>query len=389
MDRVNHLWVDIARLVPLDKWRAPTRILAWLHASSATACAVSKLPKQDVRCFHTLGARRLHARHKNDQHQPALDARFGLDTTSMLMFVLQQRAFGVVPNFLRLLQFFKDWELVLTEAEAEAAQEWAIRCILAGDALEVMQLFQTWEGFPLDMRFDNNRILRWAAEENHVPVLQFLHKAGLTMDDVRAADNYALRMAGQSPRTQGAKAPAQNEHLSVLRLLRDWQPDGGWTYQEVLQASGYALKWAAINGDVEVLRFFREWRFHDAGSPDRLPPGGLMKGHALAHAAVHGHDDAMSFLMEWMDEGGEDVPQTRLACVRAGNNNLLRVSAKNGHVRILHRLKEMGLTLDDALQAWQTELQFTCNNWVHEEAMLARLQSVWGPGVGPKRRRHT
>ena len=58
-----------------------------------------------------------------------------------------------------------------------------------------------------DSRADDNYALRLAAEYGHVDVLKWLHETfGLTDVDARADDNYALRYA------------AENVHLDVLVL---------------------------------------------------------------------------------------------------------------------------------------------------------------------------
>ena len=96
-----------------------------------------------------------------------------------------------------------------------------------------------------DCRADNNYALRWAAMNGHVAVLEWLHKCipgGFTAKDCRTYDNFVLRMA------------AYYGHVGVLKWL-DKRIPGGVTAEDCRFEGNFALHWAARYGCVPVL----EW----------------------------------------------------------------------------------------------------------------------------------
>lgn len=95
-----------------------------------------------------------------------------------------------------------------------------------------------------DARANNNFALRKAAENGHVEVLTCLHDAfGLSADDAQADGNYALRMA------------AYNGHLEVLEYLHD---TFGLTADDARDNNNWALRLAAKNGHLEVLKYLHD-----------------------------------------------------------------------------------------------------------------------------------
>ena len=84
-----------------------------------------------------------------------------------------------------------------------------------------------------------------AATKNRVDVLNWLHEhipGGITAEDCRADNNYALRHA------------ARAGHMDVLEWLHEHIP-GGVTAEDCRTENKYALRWAAYFGHVAVL----EW----------------------------------------------------------------------------------------------------------------------------------
>lgn len=412
MDRLSHLFPDIASLVPRSAWRKSVCFLAWLCASSATSCSPSSIPQGALLPFEKEALPPLRDQHFKSPGTAHRRVRFSgnpnQDLRDLAMWALRRAAFDEFPKFLCILTFCREWRLVLNAADAAEFRRWAMLCVLSQPrqgAVQLLQFFQTWgKDAPIDcthpdtfaafLRQDENRLLRWAAESGNMDLLHFL-RTHLTvgiytgspratqrtpqMADVRSANNYALRMA------------AQNMHLPVLRLLQNWA-DPGLSLQDITQAGAHALSWAAMNDDVKVLQFFKEWRGDDSQytgqshtetpAPNRLlAHDAVIKTHALARAALHRSINALSFLLEWLREE-EDAPESSLACVRVNSNALLRTAAKNLDGAMLRRLRDFGLTLADARQAWQFEMRFQCINRQREEDMLALMQKVWGPGVG-------
>lgn len=185
------------------------------------------------------------------------------------------------------------------------------------DVLQFLRDFQDPDGSRLtlaDVRTNNCCIPLSAARNGHVHVLQFFKewrdvvpnkakrdsvpiqdeisengdhfacvttspgkaveiKSRLTIEDMRTFDNYALRQA------------AQNGHVHVLQLLREWReeiPDRARPVPEQFRLTSkdtyafhdYAMKMAVGNGHTRVCEFLRSWREqepYENTEPDTCP----------------------------------------------------------------------------------------------------------------------
>jgi hypothetical protein len=95
-----------------------------------------------------------------------------------------------------------------------------------------------------DIHKRNHFVLRWAAENGHLKVVQYLcEKFQLTIQDVRSCINEALRLA------------AFRGHLPVVQYLCE---KFQLTIQDVRSLDNWALVWAAQNGHLPVVQYLCE-----------------------------------------------------------------------------------------------------------------------------------
>jgi hypothetical protein len=127
-------------------------------------------------------------------------------------------------------------------------------------------------GITINMiREDDCALLRLAAENNHVHVLDWLiTNFSLTSDDFRAGNNAILR-----------SAVSQN-HVDIMAMLKE---HGGLTLQDIRTNKNEALKTAVTNGDLDMVK--------------RLHAYGLAVSDArsvLEVAITHFNEDILNFL---------------------------------------------------------------------------------------------
>jgi hypothetical protein len=169
------------------------------------------------------------------------------------------------------------------------------------------------------------RVLRWAAGNGHLPVVQYLcEKFQLTIQDVRSDDNRALRWA------------ADNGHLPVVKYLcKQFQ----LTIQDVRSWNNDALGGAAENGHLPVVQYLCETyslTIEDVRSCNNEP---------LRKAAENGHFPVVQYLCEYRDRENR---QLKIQDVRSFHNYALREAASEGHLPIVQYLCEtFSLTIQD------------------------------------------
>lgn len=386
MDRANHLWPDIARLVPKAEPALP-----WLYASTDTAMGAP--PLYTNLQYQTLALRRCRCL---TSQKPAPHLQAKLDFPSLMDMLL----WAAERGRLGMIQFLKAWcphDLTIRNG---LALPWAAK----NGHLHVLQHFKEQWGLDKD-DIRNCLALSWSAQNGHLPVLQFLvdqlglrpddvspryafqmaadnghvevmqflkDRLGVTLKDVRAADNHVLRMAahlgnirvlaflkqwrdkdGECLTPDDARdyanyalyMAAQNGHVHILKALKtEWH----FTKQDLMSNNWHALITAARHGQVQVLQVCQElW-------PQTPADVRAWISDAALAAAANGHVSVLQFLKEFRvghlhgtlrtpTREGEMTWSLKLQDVRARGNEALRAAARNGHVKVLQFLKEFGL----------------------------------------------
>jgi hypothetical protein len=253
-------------------------------------------------------------------------------------------------------------------------------------------------------QWEFNMLVLWAVSTNRLHALRFLKEWGCTLQDLRAHGNACLYQA------------AIRGHLPMLQALKDWQaPDGScltlWDVE-----SRPILHDVAKRGHAHVLQFFKDWRddveqrrAHCPERPhmgcmptyccptsDRLTLRNIRACNALIQtAASHGHLPVLRLLKLWRDDTKRpdhkdghlvsfDNPAIRwpVACapritlndLRKNDNYALRKAAKNGHLHVLHFLKQWRgkngcrLTLQD-VRTGQNEALFLAATAGHVDVL--------------------
>jgi ankyrin repeat protein len=357
MDRVNHLWPDIAALTPKVG-------LAWCGACQCT------VPRKAVLTGTSWASRRCKALGREPDPACAGVAAF-LNRTFALQFRDRAHAlrWAAEHGHVDVLQFLKGFGL--TPEDARSYNNYALRYAAMNGHLDVLQFLKDFmDAAPSgstapaqpgavtntkyltlqDVRSENNAALHWAARNGHIKVLQFLKGFGLTLQDVRSASNRALRWAAEkghvnvlqflisfsltledmrSDFNYALRRAAENGHVGVLQFLTGF----GLTLEDVRSYNNYALGWAAHNGHVAVLQFLKSFglTLEDVRSDNN---------YALRWAARNGHVAVLQFLKDNWDLTLQDA--------RADDNCALRWAAEKGHVDVLQFLKSSwNLTLQD------------------------------------------
>jgi hypothetical protein len=161
--------------------------------------------------------------------------------------------------------------------------------------------------------------LHAACNADKPAVVEFLHKwLGLTTDQARSRNNFALRLASVYQRK-----------LIVYYLFNEV----GLTLDDLRSNENYALRMVCDAGDLELVTFFinmglssDDVRVHD--------------NEALSAACVKGHTDVVDYL----------ISECRLltaADARSRDYYPLRAACWRGHLSIMRRLISMGLTVAD------------------------------------------
>lgn len=381
MDRVNHLWPDVAALVPKTTNPAQCSV-AWLFASRDTAVALPgcvRMKKRRgvavTRC-QTVGPHSQsgmekfaacviqstpHERECFDSHtHPKTVMRWAAKYghVSVLRFV-QRWGFPLAVvdatalywagcyGRMNILEFVMAWKHA-SPAEATAPEQTLVKglcrfweeltyaptlmgmCadqILAGAAaygqIDVLAWLKRWGLSQGNVRRNHNAALRWAAECGRVNALQFLKDNwGLTATDARSLDNYALIGA------------AQRGHANVLTFMKHaW----GLGTSDARAQEGAALRLAIKFGGVAVLQVLKEQygltladvRAHDT--------------HALRTAAVYDRVPVLHFLKNWRDSPAGTaygLGHLTLDDVRVQENFVLRTAIRYDRVAMLQFLRE-------------------------------------------------
>lgn len=220
--------------------------------------------------------------------------------------------------------------------------------------------------------------LRWAAEHNSIEMCRLLKDWKKGCCNPRANDNIALRYA------------AFNGNVEILRFLKDhWN----LTTEDARADNNYALRYASQNGHVDVLRFLKDnWNLttEDARA---------LNNYALRYAARNGHVEVLKFLKDQWNLTTEDAraegnwaltdasenghievlkfleDQWNLTAddARAGSNRALRGAARCGHIKVLQFLKDQwNLTADDARSGGNQALHLAAHNGHIEVLQILR-----------------
>lgn len=104
-----------------------------------------------------------------------------------------------------------------------------------------------------------------------------IRRFGLTAEDIRSNNNFALRQA------------ARNGHVNILRFLKD---EFGLTAEDARDDNNDAIELASQNGHVDVLRFLKE----EFGLT--VKDARANNNYALLYAAGKGHLEVLRFLKE-------------------------------------------------------------------------------------------
>ncbi|MEC8678044.1 MAG: ankyrin repeat domain-containing protein [Candidatus Margulisiibacteriota bacterium] len=233
------------------------------------------------------------------------------------------------------LSFLKN-KFGLTTEDARDKQNYALRMAAQKNEIEVLGFLKDEFGLTTqDARDKQNYALRMAAQNGHVGVLSFLkNKFGLTTEDARDKQNYALRMA------------AEHGHENILLFLFH---EFELTTEDARDKQNYALRMAAQNGHTNILIYLKYF-FHltnkDARSSDLesgycLKLSDLEKGdffyrtnknYALRMAAQNGKVEVLRFLKDEFNLTKKDASTDR--------NDAFKMAAQNGDVKVLRFLED-------------------------------------------------
>lgn len=381
MDRINHLWADIASLTPrlvAVNWMACAHTLDALQFKKVTRerGRVSSL-RLCLRFGREQGSLRLRAagvplewdpETALDQHEerfggssapkvskqrsPALSAKFGP------RFHTRASAFAWVckHGHLGMCRLLREWGMRVQEIRDDMGQ---LATAARRGHVCIFQELKQWttprDDSPdhltvEDLRYEINLILENATYGGNLDLCQFLKDwrdkeplpngtwDRLTIDDVRGHENGALGGA------------AEGGHVHILQFLKDWRdgdvvtypagscaPDGDrLTIEDVRNEETLALRVAARNGHAGVLEFLKAW-VDESGERLTLKDVRAEDNSALMWAAQQGHVDVLVVLKNWVDASGDRLT---LADVRTDNNYALRCAARKGHLGVCQFLKD-------------------------------------------------
>ncbi len=126
--------------------------------------------------------------------------------------------------------------------------------------------------------------LQWSAEQCHIDIVKYLMSLGLTLEDVRKWDNYALRMCMFSE---------DANHLEIIKFLTNPKltPDGGLTLEDVRCRSNFILHWSIEEGYLETTKYLMGLGLNlkDVMSDD---------GYAIRMAVDGEHFKSVKYLMD-------------------------------------------------------------------------------------------
>jgi hypothetical protein len=221
-----------------------------------------------------------------------------------------------------------------------------------------------------DVRANDNDALRFAVINGHLEVCQWLtEKFGLTADDVRGTNAkypaiHVLSRADDMPMWSTAHAlctAAITGHLAVCQWLTE---KFGLTAADARANSNLAFRWAAEEGRLEVCQWLTE-TFHLTAA-DACANG----NDAFRRAAGEGHLEVCQWLTEKFGLTAADA--------RANGNLAFRWAAGEGHLAVCQWMVErFGLTADDASCAIRRCLPL-CNSNDDQRAVVEWLVGRFG-----------
>nr|QBK86254.1 MAG: ankyrin repeat protein [Marseillevirus LCMAC102] len=153
--------------------------------------------------------------------------------------------------------------------------------------------------------------LQWSAERCQLELVKYLISLGLTLEDVRKWDNYALRMC-----MHGILHREDANHLEIIKYLTspNLTPEGGLTLKDVRQTDNYILHWSIEEGYLETTKYLM-------GLGLNLKDVMSDNGYAISIAINCEHFESVKYLMDlgltfedmkdaW-DIGSDDIEEFR------------------------------------------------------------------------------
>jgi ankyrin repeat protein len=207
-----------------------------------------------------------------------------------------------------------------------------------------------------DISFESHAALRFAAQEGHINIVQFLIEKGA---DVHTKDERALRYA------------IANNHPKVARLLIEHKADIAYAKKaavkcmfhpdkviQFLEQEEEKLKEETININVQLRKEAYEGNLEKVKQLQLIEDGAdiSFESHAaLRFAAQEGHINIVQFLIE----KGADIHEW--------NNYALQEAVRNGHLEVIQLLIENGADIH-ASEEWV--LRFAAS---HKHSEVARF----------------
>jgi len=208
-----------------------------------------------------------------------------------------------LKDLLLWVSLYPDIDTVAVVEVPEDAQRCEFATKLKASALVLTRFLPLLEAMELalqhgaDVHSDNDGALRWASENGHLPVVQFLVQHGA---DVHSDNDGALRWA------------SGNGHLPVVQFLvqhgANVHADNDW-----------ALRWASIKRHLPVVQFLVQHGANVHANNDE----------ALCWASQNGHLPVVQFLVQH----GADV--------HACDDSALRWASCYGHLPVVQFLKSL------------------------------------------------
>jgi hypothetical protein len=343
MDRANHLWPDIARLVPKC-----TSAVPWLYASSATVmCAPPLYTNLHHQC---VALRRL--RCLTSEYQ-ALERHYQLHDKLHFVSLLDMLVWAADTGRLGVIQFLRAWaprngQLTIRNS---LATQWAAK----NGHIHVLRHFK--EHWGLDSTdVANCRALTWACQNGHLHVLQFfVYELGVGPENVWPT--IAFRMA------------AEYGHIEIMHFLRQhWH----MTLKDVCDDDNYVLRMVGHHGHAHVLRFLREWRDPPVGTKGE---GRLTRDDARAQNNYLMHWAAQNAYIHILEALKKDWHLTKHDLL-SNDGNILITAARHGHVHVLKVCQDLWPMSPDETALWVGEAAL-CAAGHGQVQVLRFLRDCW------------
>jgi len=137
-----------------------------------------------------------------------------------------------------------------------------------------------------DIHRNYDAALHGATKNGHAHIVRFFRDCGLPLRAVRSFDNHALRDA------------AARGYADIVELFRDWNGPGcGLNVHDLRTCGNAALRCAAKGGHIGILRMFKDW------GPG-LTMWDVRKSDIMRTAVIDGNINVLHFLREWNSELG-------------------------------------------------------------------------------------